>query len=163
MKSSHLCCKKVQKTLLHNRRFYCTAEGFAAQQKVLLHSRKLYIRKVSPMAKTGEKFLLRQKQRISPLYSVFLWTLDSTFVHKLAAAEWYFGAHSAKRQIQLLSQKKPRLSVVQQHHDACLRYKIRKENPQHFWRLHCGVGIKMGKMRYFSFANMFPSPYQSET
>ena len=29
--------------------------------------------------------------------------LDSTFTHKLAAAEWYFGPHSAESQAQLPS------------------------------------------------------------
>ena len=74
---------------MHSRQLYCTAEGFNAQQKALLHRRKLYYiangfiaqqevlphsKKVSPTAETGEKFLLRQKQRISPLCSIFPWT-----------------------------------------------------------------------------------------
>ena len=141
MKNSHSHCKKVQKTLLHsrryyyttesfttqlkallhNRRFYCTAESFIAQHKVLLRNRRFYCtvesftaqqksqscgknqRKVPSAAETEDKPNL---QRL-PL------DLDSTFAHKLAVAEWYFGAHSAKRQAQLPSQKKPRLSVVQ--------------------------------------------------
>ena len=49
--------------------FYCIADGFIAQQEVLLHNRK-----VSLAAETGEKFFLRQKQRINPLCSVFPWT-----------------------------------------------------------------------------------------
>ena len=74
---------------MYNRQLYCTAEGFNAQQKALLHRRKLYYtadsfiaqqevlprsRKVSLTAEIGEKFILRQKQRISPLYNVFPWT-----------------------------------------------------------------------------------------
>ena len=134
MKSSHSHCRKVQKALLHSKRcyctakLYCTAEGFAAQQKVLLHNRKFYYvvrnftahqkvllhsRKVGPMAETREKFLLRQKQRISSLCNIFPWILDSLFAHKLAMVEQYFGAHFVKHQAQLPSQKKPRLSVVQ--------------------------------------------------
>ena len=97
MKSSHSCCRKVHKALLNSRRCYCTvelyyvAENFTAQQKALLHSRK-----VSPMAEIGENFPLWQKQRISPLYCVFSWNLDSTLAYKLAVVEWYFGAHSAE-------------------------------------------------------------------
>ena len=102
MKSSHSCCRKVQKVLLHSRRCYCIAENFTVQHKVLLHSRKFYCtvesfiaqqkvlpqnRKVSPMAETEVKPTL---QRL-PL------DLDSMFAHKLAAAEWYFGAYSAGR------------------------------------------------------------------
>ena len=65
MEKGHSCCRKVQKTLLHNRK----------------------LRKVNLMAETGEKFILRQKQRISPFCSVFPWTLDSTFAYKLAMAK----------------------------------------------------------------------------
>ena len=91
MKSSHSHCKRLycttegfkaqQTALMHNRQFYCTAEGittesFTAWQKALMHSRMLYCtagsfiaqqkvllhsRKVSPAAETREKFLLRQK------------------------------------------------------------------------------------------------------
>ena len=95
MKSSHSHCRKVQKALQHSRRcyctakLYCTAEGFAAQQKVLLHNRKFYCateyfiaqqkvlphsRKISPVVETREKFILWQKKRVSPLCSVFPWT-----------------------------------------------------------------------------------------
>ena len=49
-----------QTTSMHSRKPYCTAGSFIAQQKVLLHSKK-----VSPAAKTGEKFLLRQKMEKS--------------------------------------------------------------------------------------------------
>ena len=78
-----------QKALLHSRRFYCIVESFTAQQKVLLHIKKFYCtiedsiaqqkflphsKKVSPVAEIGEKFILRQKQRINPLCSVFPWT-----------------------------------------------------------------------------------------
>ena len=79
-------------------KFYCIAESFTAQQKVLLHNRK-----VSLVAETREK--LWQKQRISPLCSVFPWTLDSTFAHKLAVVEWYFGAHSVEHQANFLLRK----------------------------------------------------------
>ena len=95
MKSSYSCCRKVesftaqQKVLLHNRKLYYVTEIVIAQQKVLLHSRKFYCtaksftaqqkvlphsRKVNPVTKTREKFLLREKQKISPLCSVFPWT-----------------------------------------------------------------------------------------
>ena len=126
MKSSHSCCRKVHKALLNSRRCYCTvelyyvAENFIAQQKVLLHNRKFYYtaegftaqqkvllhnKKVRPVAETREKFILWQKQRISPLCSVFSWTLDLMFAHKLAVAEWYFGAHLAERQANFLLRK----------------------------------------------------------
>ena len=104
MKSSHSHCKRLyctaegfnaqQTALLHSRQLYCTAEGFTAPQKALLHSRWFYCttgsfaaqqksqscgrnwRKFPFAAGIGEKFLLRQKQRISPLCSVFprTWT-----------------------------------------------------------------------------------------
>ena len=45
-----------QKALMHSRKLCCTAGSFIAQQEVLLHSKK-----VSPVAETGEKFLLWQK------------------------------------------------------------------------------------------------------
>ena len=52
-----------QKALMHSRQLQCSAESFTAQQEVLLHSKK-----VSPMAETGEKFLLRQKLEKSSFY-----------------------------------------------------------------------------------------------
>ena len=73
MKSSHSHCRKMQKALLHSRRFYYTAKSFIIQQKTLLHKRKFYSatkdfiahqkvlphsRKVSLMVETGEKFIL---------------------------------------------------------------------------------------------------------
>ena len=90
--------KAQQTTLKHNRQLYCTAEGFTAksfnaQQTTSMHSKKIYYtagsfiaqqkvllhsKKVSPTAKTGEKFLfevetgekllLWQKQRISTTF-----------------------------------------------------------------------------------------------
>ena len=62
-----------QDALLHSRKLYCTTESFVAQQKSQSCGRNQ--RKVPPAAEIGEKFLLRQKQRISPLCSVFPWTL----------------------------------------------------------------------------------------
>ena len=137
MKSSHSRCRKVQKTLLHSRRCYCIAKSFTAQQKVLLHSRKFYC--------TAESFTARQKSQScgrnwrkvpsaaetedKPTLQRLPLDLDSTFAHKLAATEWYFGAHSAKCQTQLPSQKKPKLSVVQLHQNTCLRYKKCKKSP----------------------------------
>ena len=77
---------------MHSRQLYCITDGFNAQQKALLHSRRFYCiagsftaqqksqscgrnqRKVPSATETGEKFILRQKQRISPLCSVFPWT-----------------------------------------------------------------------------------------
>ena len=38
---------------MHNKKLYCTAESFTAQQTVLLHSRKFY--------RIAEKSVLRQK------------------------------------------------------------------------------------------------------
>ena len=42
MKSSHSHCRKVQKALLRNKKFYCTEESFTTQQKVLLCNRRCY-------------------------------------------------------------------------------------------------------------------------
>ena len=80
-----------QKVLLRNIRFYCTAESFTTQQKSQSYGRNW--RKVPSAVETEDKPTL---QRL-PL------DLDSTFAHKLAAAEWCFGAHSAERQAQLPS------------------------------------------------------------
>jgi len=55
--------KAQQTALKHNRKLYCIAGSFIAQQKVLQHSKK-----VSPIAETGENFILRQKQRISTTF-----------------------------------------------------------------------------------------------
>ena len=96
MKSSHSHCRRLyctaesfttqQTALLHSRRFYCMTESFIAQQKALLDNRKFYCaiedfiaqqkvlpysRKVNIVVETGEKFLLQQEQRISPLCHVF--------------------------------------------------------------------------------------------
>ena len=78
-----------QKALMHSKQLQCTAESLTVQQEALSHSRKFcYIakksvlrqklekssfcgrkwRKVSPAAKTGEKFLLWQKQRIDTTF-----------------------------------------------------------------------------------------------
>ena len=80
-----------QKVLLRNRRFYCTAESFTTQQKSQSYGRNW--RKVPSAAETEDK----------PTLQCLPLDLDSTFAHKLAAAEWYFGAHSAERQAQLPS------------------------------------------------------------
>ena len=191
-KSSHSHCKrlyytakgfKTQQTVLkHSRQLYCIVEGFkvesfTAQQKALMHSRQLQCTTESFATQQeaslrsrkfcciAEKSVLRQKLEKSsfcgrnwrkvpsvaetedkPTLQLLPLDLDSTFVHKLAATKWYFGAHSAERQARLPSQKRKH-----------------KKNPRHFWRLHQGIRIKMGRMRYFSLANMFPSPYQSKT
>lgn len=98
-----------QKALMHSRKLYCTAESYTAQQTILLHSRKFY--------RIVEKSVLRQKLEKSsfcgrnwrkvpfaaeiedkPTLQRLPLDLDSTFAHKLAAAKWYFEAHSAKRQ-----------------------------------------------------------------
>ena len=108
-----------QKALMHSRKLYCTAESYTAQQTVLLHSRKFY--------RIVEKSVLRQKLEKSsfcgrnwrkvpfaaeiedkPTLQRLPLDLDSTFAHKLAAAKWYFEAHSAKCQARLPSQKKKR-------------------------------------------------------
>ena len=108
-----------QNTLLHSRKLrkasFATENAEMSRcrnmQKTLLHSRNL--RRVNPVAEIGKKFFLRQKQGISPFCSIFPWTLDSTFTHKPAAAEWYLEAHFAECQTQLPSQKKPKLIIVQ--------------------------------------------------
>ena len=87
-----------QKALLHHRKLYCIADGFIAQQEVLSHSRK-----VSLTAKTREKFLLWQKTEDKPTLQCLPLDLDLMFAHKLAAAKWYFGAHSVERQARIPS------------------------------------------------------------
>ena len=82
-----------QITLLHSRKLRKASSAAEnaemshcrKMQKTLLHSRNL--RRVNPVAEIGEKFFLRQKREISPFCSVFPWTLDLTFTHKLTAAE----------------------------------------------------------------------------
>ena len=130
-----------QKVLLHSRKLYYAAKSFTAQQKALLHSRKFYCtvegllrsrkfycatedfiaqykalphsKKVSLMAEIGEKLLLRQKQRISPLCSIFPWTwtqcLRTNWQRQNGTLE--FIPRSARPNF--LLRKKPRLSVVQ--------------------------------------------------
>ena len=53
MESSHSRCRKVQKALLHSKRFYCTAESNIVQQKAILRSRRFYC--------TEENFTAQQK------------------------------------------------------------------------------------------------------
>ena len=122
---------------MHSRQLQCTVESFIAQQKALLHNKKFCCiaeksilwqklekssfcsrnwRKVPFAVETGEKFILQQKQRISLLCSVFPWTLDSTFAHKLAVAKWYFGAHFVKHEAQLSSLKKKRKKNPRQYY-----------------------------------------------
>ena len=52
----------LQKALLHSRRLYCAAEGFAAQQKVLLHYRRLYY--TSKSFTPQQKILLHSKKSV---------------------------------------------------------------------------------------------------
>ena len=107
-----------QNTLLHSRKLKKASYAIEnaemshcrKMQKTLPHHRKL--RRVNLVAETREKFILRQKWRISPFCNIFSWTLDSTSAHKLVTEEWYLGAHFVERQAQLPSQKKPRLNVV---------------------------------------------------
>ena len=89
MKSSLSRYRKLQKTLLHSRSQKNVTYAVEMEkshsrcrkvQKTLLHNKKL--RKVSG--------------KICIVCSVILWTLDSIFVHKLAAAEWNLGAYSAE-------------------------------------------------------------------
>ena len=83
-----------QMVLLHGRKFCCIAKKSDLWQKLeksSFCSRNVNPtaeigsgrnKKVNPAAETGEKFILRQKQRISPLCNVFPQTLDSQFAHK---------------------------------------------------------------------------------
>ena len=75
-----------QTVLLNNRKFCHTAEKSILRQKLQKNSfcgRNINPatktgsgrnRKVNPAVEIGEKFLLQQKQRISPLCSFFPWT-----------------------------------------------------------------------------------------
>ena len=124
MKSSHSHCKRLyctaegfnvqQTALMHSKQPYCIAEGFNARYKALLHSKRFYCtarhftaqqksqscsrnwRKVPSAAETEDKPTLQHL----PL------DLDSTFVHKMVAAKWYFETHYAERSAQLPSQKR---------------------------------------------------------
>ena len=80
--------------LLLGRKFCYIAEKLVLRQKLEKSSfRGRNWRKVPFAAKIEDKPTLQHL----PL------DLDSTFAHKLAAAEWYFGVHSAERQAQLPS------------------------------------------------------------
>ena len=81
-----------QKALLHSKKFYYATEDFIAQQKVLPHNRK-----VSTVAKL-EKSSFCGRNKNKPTLQRLPLDLDSTFAHKLATAEWYFGAHSTEHQ-----------------------------------------------------------------
>ena len=58
MKSSHSCYKKVQKTLLHSRKFYCTAENFTTHQKSQPYGKNW--RKVPSAVETEDKPTLQR-------------------------------------------------------------------------------------------------------
>ena len=78
-------------SLLRNKRFYCTTKSFTTQQKSQYCCRNW--KKVPSAARTADK----------PTLQCFPLDLDSAFVHKLVAVEWYFRAHSAECQAQLPS------------------------------------------------------------
>ena len=101
-----------QKTLMHSRQLQYTSKSFTVQQEALLHSRKFCC--------IAEKSVLRQKLEESsfcgrnwrkvlstaetedkPTLQRLRLDLDSTFVHNLAAAKWYFEAYSVERQARL--------------------------------------------------------------
>ena len=166
-----------QTASLHSRKFYCTADGFTKQQKVLPHNRKF-----NPAVETKEKFLLRQKHQScdrnwqrqkqksqfcsrnwrkvlsaaetedKPTLQLLPLDLDSMFAHKPDQIELQLD------QFQLLYSEN--LDLVPQE---AAQPNITKRPTILKWRLYWGVGIKIGGIRYFSLANMFPSPYQSKT
>ena len=101
-----------QKALMHSRQLQYTAESFTAQQEALLHSRKFCcIVEKSVLRQKLEKssFCGRNWRKVSyvaetedkPTLQCLPLDLDSTFVHNLAAAKWYFEAHSAERRARL--------------------------------------------------------------
>ena len=114
---------------MHSRQLQYTAESFTAQQEALLHSRKFCcIVEKSVLRQKLEKssFCGRNWRKVSsvvetedkPTLQCLPLDLDSTFVHNLAAAKWYFEAHSGERQAQLPSQKKKRKKNPQQSSSA---------------------------------------------
>ena len=96
---------------MHSRQLQCTAESFIAQQKVLLRNKKFcciaeksFLRqKLEKSSFCGRKVPSTAETKDKPTLQCLPLDLDSTFAHKLAAAKWYFEAHSAERQAQLPS------------------------------------------------------------
>ena len=160
MKSSHSCCRKVHKALLNSRRCYCTAESFTAQQKVLLRSRKHYCTAEGFAAQknillhsrrfhcTAESFTAQQKSQTcgrnqrkvhfvaeiedKPTLQHLLLDFGLNVCAQIGSGRMVLWSPFSRVPSQLPSQKKPRLSVVQLHQDACLRYKKHKKNPRQY-------------------------------
>ena len=72
MKSSHSRCRKVQKALLHNRRFYCTTESFTMQWKAIPYSRRFYC--------IAESFTTQQEALLH--YRKFYCTAEGFTIHQ---------------------------------------------------------------------------------
>ena len=134
------------------------------------------------MAETEEKFLLQQKHQFcdknwqwkkqksqfcsrnwrkvffaaeiedKPTLQLLSLDLDSTFAHKPDQIELQLDRSQLlySENLDLIPQEAAQPNITK-------RPTILK------WRLYWGVGIKIGRIRYFSLANMFPSPYQSKT
>ena len=100
-----------QKVLLYSKKFYYTAESFTAQQKVLQCNKRFYCtlesftaqQKSQSCDRDWRKVLSTAETKDKPTLQRLPLDMDSTFAHKLTAAEWYFGAHSMQRQVQLPS------------------------------------------------------------
>ena len=159
-----------QTTSMHSRKLYCTAGSFIAQQNVLLHSRK-----VSPAVKTGEKFLLQQKLEKSSFCGRNQRKVSSVAetenkhhvlpaVSVLPANKAQFAHKPDQIELQLDQSQLPYSEYSGPIPQEAAQPTLTTKRPTTLkWRLHQGVGIKMGRMRYFSLTNMFPSPYQSKT
>ena len=103
-----------QKALMNSKQLQCTTESFTAQREDLLHSKKFCckpeksvlrqkLEKSSFCGRNWRKFPSTTKTKDKPTLQRLPLDLDSTFAHKLAAAKWYSGAHSAERQARLPS------------------------------------------------------------
>ena len=101
-----------QKALMHNRQLQYTAESFTVQQEALLHSRKFCciakksvlqqkLEESSFCGRNWRKVLSAAETEDKPTLQCLPLDLDSTFVHNLAAAKWYFEAYSVERQARL--------------------------------------------------------------
>ena len=179
-KSSHSHCKRFyctaegfkaqQTTLKHSRQLCCIAGSFIAQQKVLLHSKK-----VSPAVETGEKFLLWQKlekssscgrnwRKVTSAAEIVDKHHVLPAVSMLLADETQFAHKPDQIELQLDRSQLPYSEYSGPLPQEATQPTLTTKRPITLkQRLHWGVGIKMGRMRYFSLANMFPSPYQSKT
>ena len=176
---------------MHSNQLQCTVGNFIAQQEALLHSRKFcYITKKSILRQKLEKsYFWWQKQRISTTLKFLLrqklekssfcgrnWRKVTSAaetenkhhvlltVSMLLADKTQFAHKSDQIELQLDQSQLPYSKYSGPIPQEAAQPTLTTKRPTTLnWRLHWRIGIKIGRMRYFSLANMFPSPYQSKT